>query len=87
MMSLVSVLGCGTWFFLIEEQLYCSCHYIPNLAERTVMTTAQGGYAPIQQWVTYVLGTTHTTVVITVVWAVRCLLVAQRVTSAALARA
>src|SRR2546427_4550153 len=22
-MSLVSVLGCGTWFFLIEEQLYC----------------------------------------------------------------
>ena len=23
MMSLVSVLGCGTWFFLIEEQLYC----------------------------------------------------------------
>ena len=22
MMSLVSVLGCGTWFFLIEEQLY-----------------------------------------------------------------
>src|SRR5438128_7957240 len=23
-MSLVSVLGCGTWFFLIEEQLYCN---------------------------------------------------------------
>ena len=23
MMSLVSVLGCGTWFFPIEEQLYC----------------------------------------------------------------
>jgi hypothetical protein len=23
-MSLVSVLGCGTWFFPIEEQLYCS---------------------------------------------------------------
>jgi hypothetical protein len=22
MMSLVAVLGCGTWFFLIEEQLY-----------------------------------------------------------------
>jgi len=22
MMSLVSVLGCGTWFFLIEERLY-----------------------------------------------------------------
>ena len=25
-MSLVSVLGCGTWFFPIEEQLYC-CRY------------------------------------------------------------
>ena len=23
MMPLVSVLGCGTWLFLIEEQLYC----------------------------------------------------------------
>src|SRR5262245_16268581 len=32
-------------------------------------------------------GNTHTTVVITVAWAVLCLLVAQRVTSAALARA
>jgi hypothetical protein len=26
MMSLVSVLGCGTWFFLIEEQLYYLAH-------------------------------------------------------------
>ena len=24
-MPLVSVLGCGTWFFLIEEQLYWQC--------------------------------------------------------------
>jgi hypothetical protein len=57
------------------------------MEEGTVMTTAQGGYAPIHHWVKYVLGRTHTTVVITVAWAVLCLLVAQRVTSAALARA
>jgi hypothetical protein len=51
------------------------------------MTTAQVGYAPVHRWVKSVLGHTHTTVVITVAWAVLCLLVAQRVTSAALARA
>jgi hypothetical protein len=49
------------------------------------MTTAQVGYAPIYQWVKQVLGHTHTTVVVTVSWAVLCLLVAQRVTPAALA--
>jgi hypothetical protein len=53
----------------------------------TVMTTAQVGYAPIYKWVKQVLGCTHTTVVVTVAWAVLCLLVAQRVTPAALARA
>jgi hypothetical protein len=51
------------------------------------MTTAQGGYLPVHRWVKHVLGSTHTTVVVTVAWAVLCLLVAQRVTSAALARA
>jgi hypothetical protein len=51
------------------------------------MTTAQVGYAPVYQWVKSVLGHTHTTVIATVAWAVLCLLVAQRVTSAALARA
>jgi hypothetical protein len=51
------------------------------------MTTAQVGYAPIHRWVKHVLGQTHTTVVGTVAWAVLCLLVAQRVTAAALARA
>jgi len=51
------------------------------------MTTAQVGYLPVHRWVKSVLGSTHTTVVITVAWAVLCLLVAQRVTSAALARA
>jgi hypothetical protein len=51
------------------------------------MTTAQVGDAPVQRWVKSVLGRTHTTVVLTVAWAVLCLLVAQRVTAAALARA
>jgi hypothetical protein len=51
------------------------------------MTTAQVGYTPVHRWVKQVLGETHTTVVATVAWAVLCLLVAQRVTAAALARA
>jgi hypothetical protein len=51
------------------------------------MTTAQVGYTPVYRWVKQVLGHTHTTVVATVAWAVLCLLVAQRATSAALARA
>ena len=51
------------------------------------MTTAQGGYAPVHRWVKHVLGSMPTTVVGTVAWAVRCRLVAQRVTPAALARA
>jgi hypothetical protein len=36
-MSLVSVLGCGTWFFLIEEQLYCPGPD-PEVARRGVYT-------------------------------------------------
>jgi hypothetical protein len=51
------------------------------------MMTAQVGYTPVYRWVKQVLGDTHTTVVATGAWAVLCLLVAQRVTSAALARA
>ncbi len=51
------------------------------------MTTAQVGYLPVHRWVKHVLGSTHPTVVVTVAWAVLCLLVAQRATSAALARA
>ena len=51
------------------------------------MTTAQVGYTPVHRWVKHVLGHTHTTVVVTIAWAGLCLLVAQRVTSAALARA
>ena len=51
------------------------------------MTTAQGGYLPVHRWVKHVLGSTHTTVVVTVAWAGLGLLAAQRVTAAALARA
>jgi hypothetical protein len=57
------------------------------MEEGTVMTTAQVGYAHVYRWVKHVLGSTHTTIVVTVAWAVLCLLVAQRVTAAALARA
>src|SRR2546428_8749569 len=57
------------------------------MKEGTVMTTAQVGYRPVHRWVKHILGNTHTTVVVTIAWAVLCLLVAQRVTSAALARA
>jgi hypothetical protein len=51
------------------------------------MTTTQVGYPPVHRWVKQVFGNTHTTVVATVAWAVLYLLGAQRVTSAALARA
>ncbi len=51
------------------------------------MTTAQVGYTPVYRWVKHVFGSTHTTVVVTIAWAVLCLLVAQRVTPAVLARA
>jgi hypothetical protein len=57
------------------------------MEERTVVTTAQVGYVPVHRWVKEVLGRTHTTAIITIAWAVLCLLVAQRVTSATLARA
>src|ERR1043166_924294 len=57
------------------------------MKEGTVMTTAQRGYRPVHRWVKHILGSTHTTVVVTVAWAVLCLLGAQRITPAALARA
>ena len=67
--------------------LHCSYHNTPSMEEGTVMTTAQVGYAPVHRWVKSVLGSMHTTVVVTVAWAVLCLLVAQRATPVALARA
>src|SRR2546430_7408982 len=57
------------------------------MEEGTGMTTAQVGYPHVHRWVKEVLGRTHATVIMTVAWAVLCLLVAQRVTSATLARA
>ena len=51
------------------------------------MTTAQGGYPPVHRWVKPGLGPTPTTGVVTIAWAALCLLVAHRVTAAALARA
>lgn len=51
------------------------------------MTTAAVGYEPVYAWVKQVVGQTHRTVGRTVAWAVLCMVVAQRVTPAALARA
>ena len=50
------------------------------------MTASAVGYPQVRAWVKAMLGT-HATVVHTMAWAVLCLLVAQRATPAALARA
>jgi len=51
------------------------------------MTASAVGYEQVRAWVAVMLGTTHTTVVRTTAWIVLCLLTAQRLTAAALARA
>jgi len=51
------------------------------------MTASAVGYPQVHAWVKAMLGRTHATVVHTMAWAVLCVLVAQRVTPAALARA
>lgn len=51
------------------------------------MTASAVGYDRVYAWVKVMLGRTHTTVVRTVAWAVLCVLLAQRVTPAAMARA
>jgi hypothetical protein len=51
------------------------------------MTASAVGYPQVRAWVKAMLGRTHATVVHTMAWAVLCVLVAQRVTPAALARA
>jgi hypothetical protein len=51
------------------------------------MTTSAVGYERVQEWVKAMLGRTHATVGRTIAWVVLCVLVAQRVTPAALARA
>src|SRR5262245_66346150 len=51
------------------------------------MTASAVGYEQVRVWVEVMLGQTHATVVRTTAWIVLCVLVAQRVTAAALARA
>ena len=51
------------------------------------MTASAVGYEQVRAWVEVILGQTHATVVRTTAWIVLCVLVAQRVTAAALARA
>jgi Transposase DDE domain len=51
------------------------------------MTASVVGYPQVREWVKTMLGRTHATVVHTIAWAVLCLLVAQRATPAARARA
>jgi len=51
------------------------------------MTASQTGYERTEAWVKRYLGNIHRTVLGTVVWVIVCLLVAQRLTPAALARA
>jgi hypothetical protein len=51
------------------------------------MTASEVGYENVHAWVKALLKGAHSTVVVTVAWAVLCLVVAQRVTPAALARA
>jgi hypothetical protein len=51
------------------------------------MTASQVGYAKVHGWVKQILADGHATVTGTVAWVVLCLLVAQRLNSAALARA
>src|SRR5262247_1425780 len=51
------------------------------------MTASAVGYPQVRAWVKARLGRTHATVVHTMAWAVLCVLLAQRVTPAAMARA
>ena len=51
------------------------------------MTASEVGYERVEGWVKALLAGTHRTVARTVAWAVLCLLLAQRLTPAALARA
>ncbi len=51
------------------------------------MTASDVGYERVERWGKALLAGTHRTVVRTVAWAVLCLLLAQRATPAALARA
>src|SRR5262249_31468442 len=55
--------------------------------EGAELTATEVGYERVYGWVKQMLGRTHTTVGRTITWAVLCVLLAQRVTPAVLARA
>jgi hypothetical protein len=57
------------------------------MEKEPVMTASAVGYAHIHTWITSLLGPVHATVRVPVAWALLCLLLAQRATPAALARA
>src|SRR5437764_9138944 len=57
------------------------------MEKEPVMTASDVGYDHIHTWIKSILGPVHATVRVTVAWALLCLLLAQRATPAALARA
>jgi Transposase DDE domain len=57
------------------------------MEKEPVMTASDVGYDHIHTWIKSILGPVHATVRITVAWALLCLILAQRATPAALARA
>src|SRR5439155_1364214 len=59
----------------------------PVMEKEPVMTASDVGYDHIHTWIKSILGPVHVTVQVTVAWALLCLLLAQRATPAALARA
>src|ERR1044071_9298350 len=59
----------------------------PLREEGAELTATEVGYERVQGWVKARLQQTHATVVQTITWAVLCVVVAQRVTPAAVARA
>ena len=59
----------------------------PVMEKEPVMTASDVGYDHIHTWIKSILGPVHATVRVTVAWALLCLLLAQRATPAALARA
>src|SRR5207249_1553063 len=59
----------------------------PVMEKEPVMTASDVGYDHIHAWIKSILGPVHATVRATMAWALLCLLLAQRATPAALARA
>src|SRR4030095_7286933 len=70
-----------------QAVIHWSCINTSIIEEGPRMTASAVGYPQVREWVKVMLGRTHATVVHTIAWAVLCVLVPQRVTPAALARA